>query len=197
VILSEWVETVLDVAWVGWLIYWLGEPLYAGVKGKSKKVAKRGRGALVSYLLLMAAFGVLQITFTGQLGFLATGPLPSSAPFDILGLVFALAGLSFMVWARVYLGSNWSPTAVLKENQELVTSGPYALVRNPIYLGLTIAVIGTGVVFGGYRVLVSITFVLLFSWVRIREEERLMSDQFGSVFQSYKERVWAFLPGVV
>jgi protein-S-isoprenylcysteine O-methyltransferase Ste14 len=194
---TEWGETLLDVAWVGWLCYWLGEPLYERARGRTKTVVKRGRGALVSYLLLMGAFGVLQISFTGQLGLLGAGPLPSSAPVVIFGMLLALAGLSFSVWARVYLGNNWSPTAVLKEGQELVSTGPYAVVRNPIYLGLTVAIIGTGLVFGGYRVLLSIACVLLFSWVRIREEERLMSDQFGRAFESYKERVRAFLPGIL
>lgn len=194
---SEWVGTVLDVVWVGWLCYWLGEPLYARARDRTKKVAKRSRGALLSYLLLMGAFGVLQINFTGQLGFLSMSPWHGSDLIALAGLAAALAGLMFSVWARVYLGSNWSPIAALKENQELVTTGPYAIVRNPIYLGLTIAIIGTGAVFGGYRVLASIACVLLFSWVRIREEEQLLSAQFGTAFERYREDVWAFLPGLL
>jgi protein-S-isoprenylcysteine O-methyltransferase Ste14 len=197
VIQSEWAEALLDVAWVGWLCYWLGLPIYERARGRTKQVARRGRGALVSLLLLMGAFGILQISFSGQLAFLAMGPVPSSSLVVTLGLILGFAGLTFSVWARASLGSNWSPTAVLKEGQELVTTGPYAIVRNPIYLGLTVAVIGTGVVFGEYRVLLSVALMLLFSWVRIREEERLMSDEFGPVFDRYKSRVRAFLPGIL
>jgi protein-S-isoprenylcysteine O-methyltransferase Ste14 len=197
VIPAGWAKTVFDLAWVGWLCYWLGEPLYERARGRAKAVARRGRGALVSLLLLIGAFGVLQISFTGPLGFLGPGRSPSSPPILLLGLLLGFAGLSFSIWARAFLGSNWSATPVLKQGQELVTTGPYAVVRNPIYLGLTIAIVGTGLVFGGYRILLSVACMLLFSWVRIREEERLMSEQFGEVFEAYKGRVRAFLPGLL
>lgn len=86
---------------------------------------------------------------------------------------------------------------MLKKGQDLVTTGPYAIVRNPIYLGLTVAMIGTGMVFGGYRVILSIACVALFSWVRIREEEKLMSEQFGERYAEYQARVSAFIPRVI
>jgi protein-S-isoprenylcysteine O-methyltransferase Ste14 len=125
------------------------------------------------------------------------GLLPNPLPVVIVGLVLAAVGLAFSVWARVYLGSNWSPSAMLKKGQESVTTGPYAIVRNPIYLGVTVAMVGTGIVFGGYRVIASIACVLLFSWARVRAEEKLMSDQFGEEYAKYKEQVSAFIPGVL
>ena len=56
-----------------------------------------------------------------------------------LGLLMVVAGLAFAVWARVHLGRNWSGTVTVKENHELIRSGPYAIVRHPIYTGLLLA----------------------------------------------------------
>ncbi|MFI5420017.1 MAG: methyltransferase family protein [Nitrososphaerales archaeon] len=193
----EWISDVLDVLWVGWILFWLGEPLYENARGKSKRVVSRGRGYALSYILLLGAFGTLQISFTGQLAFLSIDFLPDTPPVGIFGLGLAVAGLAFSIWARLYLGSNWSPSAMLKEGQTLVKTGPYAIVRHPIYLGLTVAMIGTGIVFGGYRIIVSITCMLLFSWLRITEEERLMAHQFSENYAKYKEEVKAFIPGII
>jgi protein-S-isoprenylcysteine O-methyltransferase Ste14 len=196
--MAGWVENSLDVLWVGWIIYWIvAEPLLEHVRSRTKAVVRVGRGNVLSYILLVAAFGILQVTFTGSLSFLSVGLVPIALAVEIFGLVLAVGGLAFSVWARVYLGSNWSPMAMLKEGQALVTSGPYAIVRNPIYLGITIAMVGTGLVFGGYRVIISYACVILFSWVRIRGEEQLLSAQFGEEFAQYKREVRAFIPGLI
>jgi protein-S-isoprenylcysteine O-methyltransferase Ste14 len=187
----------LDVLWAGWLIYWMVGPIYEGARGKSRQIERTGRWNIQSYLLLLGAFGVLQISFTGQLAFLDVSFLPDTIAVGLFGFLLAGVGLGFSIWARVYLGSNWSPMAMLKKDQTLVKTGPYALVRNPIYLGLTLAMIGTGIVFGGYRALISIACMLLFSWFRINGEEKLMSDQFGEEYARYKEKVKAFIPGII
>jgi protein-S-isoprenylcysteine O-methyltransferase Ste14 len=196
--MSGWVENSLDALWAGWIIYWIvGQPLFEHVRSQTKEVTRVGRGNVQSFILLIAAFGLLQVQFTGSLTFLSVGLVPVTLVAEILGLVLAVGGLAFSVWARVHLGSNWSPMAMMKKGQALVTSGPYALVRNPIYLGITVAMVGTGLVFGGYRVIISVACVILFSWVRIREEERLLSAQFGEEFVQYKRRVRAFIPGLI
>ena len=55
------------------------------------------------------------------------------------------AGIAFAVWARHYLGRNWSGTVTVKQDHELIRSGPYRLVRHPIYTGLLLAILGTAV----------------------------------------------------
>jgi len=194
-----WIESALDILWVAWIIYWvLGEPLYQYARHQSKTALKRGgRNNILSYIFLMAAFGVLQVSFAGRLAFLGEGFLPDTIVVSLTGFVLTIAGLAFSVWARVYLGSNWSPIATLKRDQTLVRTGPYGIVRHPIYSGLIIAIIGTALVFGGYRVIVSIVCVFLFAWVRITEEEKLMSKQFGEDYVRYKREVKAIIPRVI
>ena len=195
-----WIETALTILWVAWIIYWVvGEPLYQYAKHRSKAVLNWGRtrSNILSYVLLMASFGILQISFTGQLAFLGEGFLSDEVGVSLIGFLLAVAGLAFSVWARLYLGSNWSPIATLKKDQILVTSGPYGIVRHPIYSGLIVAIIGTALAFGGYRVIISILCVFLFAWVRITEEEKLMSKQFGKEYAEYKKKVKAIIPGVI
>ena len=145
----------------------------------------------------MASFGVLQVSFTGQLAFLGEGLLPNVFAVSLVGFALAIAGLAFSVWARVYLGSNWSPIVMLRKGQTLVRSGPYGIVRHPIYSGLVVAITGTALVFGGYRVIISIVCVFLFAWVRIADEEKLMLNQFGEDYVKYRKEVKAIVPGII
>lgn len=68
-----------------------------------------------------------------------------------LGLLMVICGLAFAVWARIHLGRNWSGTVTVKEDHELIRSGPYGIVRHPIYTGLLLAIAGTAIVFGEWR----------------------------------------------
>jgi len=71
-----------------------------------------------------------------------------------LGLALTVAGLGFAVWARLWIGTNWSSTVTIKEQHELIQSGPYRLVRHPIYSGLLLAFLGTAIVHGEVRGLI-------------------------------------------
>lgn len=89
-----WLETALDVLWVTWIIYWVaGEPLYQYAKHKSKSALKAGRRRrnILSYIFLMAAFGILQISFTGQLAFLGESFLRDVVAVSLVGFSLALA----------------------------------------------------------------------------------------------------------
>ena len=57
----------------------------------------------------------------------------------------------FAGWARVFLGGNWSSNVTLKEDHTLVRSGPYRIVRHPIYTGLLVALLGTAIALGELR----------------------------------------------
>jgi protein-S-isoprenylcysteine O-methyltransferase Ste14 len=112
----------------------------------------------------------------------------------VIGVVFCLAGIALAVWARVHLGRNWSSVPTLKEDHELITSGPYSVVRHPIYSGVMLAVLGstlTSPVWLAAFVLVTAMFI----W-RVRVEEALMTKQFPNQYPDYKKRTWALIPYV-
>jgi protein-S-isoprenylcysteine O-methyltransferase Ste14 len=120
------------------------------------------------------------------------------APPPALGWMAAaltVIGTGLAIWARVFLGRNWSPRPAVKEQHELVTTGPYAYVRHPIYSGMLLAILGTaltGTVFGiGVLVFASIIF-----FSRIGKEETIMLELFPNEYPVYQARTKRLVPFV-
>lgn len=115
-----------------------------------------------------------------------------------LGIALTAGGAAFAIVARLYLGRNWSATATIKENHEIVRRGPYALVRHPIYTGQLVAVAGTAIVFGEIRDLLALALVLVGFWLKVRSEERLLMSNFGDRYAAYRREVrGAIIPYVL
>lgn len=113
------------------------------------------------------------------------------------GLAFVIIGASFGVWARFTIGTNWSGDVTLKEDHELIQRGPYALVRHPIYTALFTMLLGTALAFGQYEnVVIFVAAVLIFT-IKMRAEERLMTEAFPDQYPTYRTRVKAIVPYLV
>jgi protein-S-isoprenylcysteine O-methyltransferase Ste14 len=120
--------------------------------------------------------------------------LPRAAWSFWTGAAVALAGLLFSVSARAYLGRNWSGTVTLKQDHELVTSGPYSIVRHPIYTGLLLAFMGSAFARGDLAGVAAVVLVLGALLRKLRMEERWMREQFGEAYVAYSLRVAALIP---
>jgi protein-S-isoprenylcysteine O-methyltransferase Ste14 len=118
---------------------------------------------------------------------------PAAWPFWV-GAALTLAGLLFSAWARVHLGGNWSGIVTVKEDHELVRSGPYGIVRHPIYSGLLLAVVGSALARGEWRGVVAVVIVFWAFRRKMQTEERWMRERFGNGYQAYSERVPALVP---
>lgn len=114
-----------------------------------------------------------------------------------LGLAVTFLGIAFAVWARFWIGRNWSGIVTVKENHELIQTGPYSLVRHPIYSGFLLAFLGTALIQGEARALLGFPLVVLGWGMKLRMEERFMTQQFGNTYEDYKRRVKALVPFVV
>jgi protein-S-isoprenylcysteine O-methyltransferase Ste14 len=110
------------------------------------------------------------------------------------GCLLVFAGLSVSVWARVHLGRNWSGRISVKENHQLIQTGPYAIVRHPIYSGLLLAIVGTALAQGEWRGVLAALLMLISFWRKLTVEERWMLDAFGNQYQRYREHTWALIP---
>jgi protein-S-isoprenylcysteine O-methyltransferase Ste14 len=178
--------------WLSWAAYWWA------VSGRVKVTARRE--PLVSRLLHIIPLGLaalLLVTPRRLLGALGEPLLPQAAwPFWI-GAALTAAGLLFAVWARRRLGRNWSGSVTIKQDHELITSGPYAFVRHPIYTGLLLAFVGSAIAFGDGRGILAVTLVFLALWRKLRFEERWLREQFGESFHVYCRRVAALVPFVL
>lgn len=112
---------------------------------------------------------------------------------NLIGLIITAIGLGIAVWARIYLGSNWGVPMSIKENPELITSGPYKYVRHPIYTGILLAFIGSALVQGLFWFVIFIVFAIYFIFAAGREEQQLM-QQFPTQYPDYKKRTKSMIP---
>jgi len=146
---------------------------------------------------LLIVLGFLMVFTTNASGFFGMQLTPQNANFGVIGIVIVVIGVLFAIWARFALGSNWSGhIATVKENHELIQSGPYALVRHPIYTGFFFGMIGTaltlGMVINFLGVIVGLTAFL----IRVKMEERIMTKEFPNDYPNYKQKVKALIPFV-
>jgi protein-S-isoprenylcysteine O-methyltransferase Ste14 len=112
-----------------------------------------------------------------------------------LGVVLCMAGVAFAIWARFYLGRNWGMPMTRKENRELVTSGPYAYVRHPIYTGMLTAIIGSLLVDCIFW-LVPLVFASAYFIYSATTEEKMMTQEFPDQYPAYKARTKMLIPFV-
>ncbi|HEU4952460.1 MAG TPA: isoprenylcysteine carboxylmethyltransferase family protein [Holophagaceae bacterium] len=175
--------------WWAWLIYW-------AVAARGVKAAQRKEGALSRLAhfgpLILAGWMLGADRLPGDV--LGTRLWPRTEATFWIGAVLLAGGLGFCVWARRVIGRNWSGTVTVKEGHELVRTGPYALVRHPIYTGLLLAFAGTALVVAEARGVVAVLVVLLALWRKLRLEERWMGETFGEAYAAYRRETPALVP---
>ncbi|MDE2334934.1 MAG: isoprenylcysteine carboxylmethyltransferase family protein [Rhodospirillales bacterium] len=138
--------------------------------------------------------GLVLLALPAPSGLLSRRIVPGGDEIAPLLVVLTVCGLGLTLWARRVLGGNWSNVVVLREEHELVTDGPYTLVRHPIYSGLLLAAIAWALADGSVMALIGISLVVGALAVQIRDEERLMDAAFGASYARYRTEVPALLP---
>ena len=115
----------------------------------------------------------------------------------ITGLTMGTAaGLFF--WAARTMGANWSIVARMRQGHELVTGGPFGLVRHPIYLAMLCFMLGLATATGHERALwLALPVIVIGTLIRTTREEALLRAQFGAAYDAYAARVKRFIPGVL
>ena len=111
----------------------------------------------------------------------------------VLGL---LAGLAFAIWARVHIGRNWGVPMTRKPDPELVTTGPYHLVRHPIYSGILLGGLGTAIALGWFW-FIAVGIMGVYFFYSATVEERFMTSQFPDAYPAYKRSTKMLLPFVL
>jgi protein-S-isoprenylcysteine O-methyltransferase Ste14 len=112
----------------------------------------------------------------------------------LAGLLAVLIGVAFSIWSRLMLGGNWSNRVTVKENHTLVRSGPYRIVRHPIYSGVLLGMFGSAIQRGGIRCFAGVLICGLSFWLKTRAEERFMVQSFGDEYLQYRHNVNALVP---
>ena len=110
------------------------------------------------------------------------------------GVALVVASAALLVWSRLVLGMMWAARPLIQQQHELRTTGPYALVRHPIYAGFAGMVTGTVLVAGFGRTALWLPVTVAFVTWRVWAEDRMLLRTFGDRYQAYRRRVPALLP---
>ena len=137
-------NAILQWLWIAVILVWI-----IGARMSKKRAATSSRAWMKGYFIRVGIAVLLVVLInTPAVRQSVMGLQNQAAVFDIAilrygGFVLALLGIAFAVWARIQIGRNWGVPMSLRENHELVTGGPYAIVRHPIYTGLFFALFGS------------------------------------------------------
>lgn len=112
----------------------------------------------------------------------------------VAGFAIALCSTALMLWARWVLGRMWAGRPLVQQGHELCTSGPYQIVRHPIYAGIVGLAVGGTLVAGFAQMLVVLAATIAFAAWRVRTEDRIMIATFGDRYRAYRSRVPALMP---
>jgi len=130
--------------------------------------------------------------------FIAARPGPEldiPAPLRGLGLILVVAGVVFSLWAIATLGRHYDLELEIHRDHELVRSGPYRIVRHPVYTGLALHFAGACLATGNLPLIAGTLLVIYPAlYLRAKTEERLLRERFGSVYDEYARRVGMLVP---
>ncbi len=179
---------LFPILWWSWVAYWIASSF--GVLRAKRALPAPGRLRLTAEMAV--AWWLLESSSLRGTWLGAPILRYSEAQFWI-GAAITAAGLGFSVWARVHLGVYWSGNVTLKEGHRLIRSGPYRLVRHPIYTGILLGMIGSAVAVDQVRGLLAVA-ITVYSFVRkLRIEEKWLTEEFGEEYLQYRREVRALL----
>ena len=180
-----------QVVWIAWVASWIAASFWSG------RTARRGTTVESwIYRIIIFAGALLIAPWTARtLGESRIWPISDYGAYALVGLM--LVGLALTWWARIQLGRLWSSAITRKDEHRLVDSGPYALVRHPIYTGIIIALVATAATEATPVALLGAAIIAIGLWVKARAEERFLAAELGpDAYESYRRRVPMLVPFV-
>ena len=185
-------ESFFPVVWIAFIVYWriraLGNKSTQRVEPNASNIART-----LTFLIVVAMLSTSRI----PLPWLYRQLWPAGLWSFWIGAAMTLGGLLFAVWARHHLASNWSSAVTIKQGHELITSGPYAVVRHPIYTGILTGFLGTAIALSQVRGVIGFLLILVVLWAKLRKEEEFMRSQFGETYAIYAQRTTALVPYIL
>nr|RYD51592.1 MAG: isoprenylcysteine carboxylmethyltransferase family protein [Sphingomonadales bacterium] len=189
-------QTALAAMALGFFVFAAALAMARSRKAGAPRVAeKRSPGSMLGVLvqgLGFVAVGIGPIRTTLDPG--------STLAISEAGLVLVLIALTILLFfsASRAMGRNWSIIARTREDHQLVTWGPFAAIRHPIYTGLFAFLLAIALAFGHWRGLIlGVPLYWIGTWMRIAQEEKLLRAQFGAAYDAYAARVKRFVPGLI
>jgi protein-S-isoprenylcysteine O-methyltransferase Ste14 len=180
---------VFGAIWTSWVLSWIAASFWSG---RTEKRVITWETWLYRAALLLGAI----------LLFHSTRRLLAETRLWHVGLdgayalaAVTLAGILFAWWARLHLGRLWSSTITRKEDHRVVDTGPYGLVRHPIYTGLILAICATAAAQATVTGCLGAALIIFGLWIKARVEERFLTEELGAdAYGAYRQRVPMLVP---
>jgi len=184
-----WPTRLLALIWLAWIVSWVVASFWSG---RTKRHVRTWDsfayrvpillGAILFFPWTARALGETRIYDPGNFGTYALASV-------------VLLGISFTWWARIHLGRFWSNAITQKEDHRIVDTGPYGLVRHPIYAGLTLAILATGAAVATWSSLTGALLISFGQWQKARMEEGFLTAELGpEAYGPYCRRVPMIVP---
>jgi protein-S-isoprenylcysteine O-methyltransferase Ste14 len=167
--------------------------LGVGARRRAPKARTRRRGG--GRAPVVANFAAFGLFFPSLIIFSGSANSFTALLLALLGSLVAVVGAALVLRSRAELGPAWSFLPKAGEETDLVTTGPYRLVRHPIYLGLTLVAVGQALAFSSWPAFLIVLsgIVPTFAW-RARTEETLLSRTFGRRYALYQKQTKMIIP---
>jgi protein-S-isoprenylcysteine O-methyltransferase Ste14 len=180
---------VLLALWAIWWVSWMLAAAWSKQSQAQLPMAEEARHRVLTIAGVVLLFAPL-----GSLGAVTTLYLPTTALVWTAAVV-TLIGFGFAWWARISLGTLWSPNVARKEDHAIIERGPYALVRHPIYTGIILAAIATAVAKGTILAIAGAALLAVSFCVKARMEEQFLKKELGEdAYEAYRARVPMLVP---
>jgi protein-S-isoprenylcysteine O-methyltransferase Ste14 len=182
-------QLATSLVWAAFVLSWLGAAFWAD--RAEKRTAKREAWLYRS----VTTAGIVLLVAGGQ-QFAHADRLWSFGPVVEYALVLVvLAALAFTWWGRLYLGRLWSSSVTKKADHRVVDTGPYAIVRHPIYTGIISGCVATAAQQGTSLAVAGVLVLWLGFWIKARLEERFLREQLGEgAYDAYRQKVPMLVP---
>lgn len=178
------------LAWFLFFASWVGAAFWADAA-----TARPGFLRELPYRLI-SLFGFVLLFDIYDPPFFPVRPLyRMDRPWQWVVLLLAIAGFGFCWWARVHLGPLWSGWITKKEEHRVIDTGPYAVVRHPIYTGFIAAAAATAIATGTLTALTGAVIIAIGYWLKARLEEEFLAQQLGeAAYDTYRRKVPMLVP---
>ena len=181
---------VMEAVWGVWWVSWLAAALWS-----DRPVDRPPASNQITYRLLAIAgmvllFGAYRPARGSDVPLWQTGLVLNTAM-----IAAAVGGFAFTWWARIHIGRLWSSSVTRKSNHQVIDTGPYGIVRHPIYSGITLAAFATAVMRGTPLAFAGAAIMTAGWYVKARLEEHFLRAQLGAdQYDAYASRVPMLIP---
>ena len=180
---------LVEVPWIVFVLYWIVSAIRTRDTLQTESFASR-----YAILLIEAAGFVLLFRHSAGIGFLGNRVMHRTLASAIVGSILTWMGIGLAIWARYHLAEYWSARITIKEDHQLIRTGPYARLRHPIYSGIVLAAIGSAVVIDQWRCVLGVGLVLVGYCIKARKEETMLTQQFGDAFCEHQKHAGFLIP---